>query len=84
MSQFRRGRPHGHSGQAPVLKPNEVNTVFRLARTRSRMPEKAEVTLCVSLYLGLRAKEIASLRWGDVFDEEGRPGTVMHLKSAYL
>ena len=83
MVQKHRGRPKGISGQAPVLKPNEVNTVLRLARTRERMPEKSEVTLCISLFLGLRAKEIASLLWGDVFDEDGKPRDVIHLKSAY-
>jgi integrase len=75
--------PQGRLWAGPGLKSNEFGTVLRLASARNRMPEKAEVTLCVFLYLGLRAKEIASLRWGDVFDEEGKPHSVMHLKSAY-
>jgi integrase/recombinase XerD len=83
MSKHRRGRPNGISGQAPVLKSNEISTVMRFARSRERMPEKSEVALCISLYLGLRAKEIASLKWADVFDEIGNPRTVLHLKSAY-
>jgi len=37
----------------------------------------------MSFYLGLRAKEIASLRWGDVFDDGGRIRDVLHLKAAY-
>jgi integrase/recombinase XerD len=83
MPNTRRGRPKGITGQAPVLKPNEVNTVFRLARTRDRFPEKSEIALCMSLYLGLRAKEIASVKWEDVFDEDGKPHAVLRLKSAY-
>jgi integrase/recombinase XerD len=37
----------------------------------------------MSLGLGLRAKELASLRWCDVYDEEGRVRAVLHLKAAY-
>jgi integrase/recombinase XerD len=83
MAVNKRGRPVGISGQALVLKPNEVNTVLRLARTRSRVPDRSEVALCMSLFLGLRAKEIAALKWGDVFDEDGKPRDVLRLMSAY-
>jgi hypothetical protein len=37
----------------------------------------------VSLGLGLRTKEMAGLRWADVYDEEGRVRPVVHLKAAY-
>jgi integrase/recombinase XerD len=83
MAAAKRGRPIGISGQAPVLKPNEVNAVLRLARTRSRVPDRSEVALSLSLFLGLRAKEIAALKWGDVFDDEGKPRNVVRLLSAY-
>jgi integrase len=69
MAALKRGRPIGISGQAPVLKPNEVGTVLRVARSRPRLPERSEVALSVSLYLGLHAKEIATLKWGDVFQD---------------
>jgi integrase/recombinase XerD len=83
MQKTHRGRPIGISGQAPVLKPNEVGTVLRVARSRSRLPERSEVVLCISLYLGLRAKEIASLKWGDVYEDDGQPRQILRLKSAY-
>ena len=62
MSKRRRGRPQGQTGQAPILKPEEIKRLFRIAKSRPRMSMKAEIALCLSLYLGLRAKEIASLR----------------------
>lgn len=83
MAIIKRGRPIGISGQAPVLKPNEVGTVLRVARSRSRLPERSEVALCISLYLGLRAKEIASLKWGDVYEDDGQLRQILRLKSAY-
>ena len=33
----------------------------------------------MSLGLGLRAKELAGLKWGDVYDDEGRVRPVVHL-----
>ena len=83
MPKSSRGRPSGISGQAPVLNPNQVNTVIRLARTRARLGDRSELALCFSLYLGLRAKEIASIKWEDVFDEGGNPKLILRLKSAY-
>jgi len=47
------------------------------------MSMKAEIALCLSLYLGLRAKEIASLRSGDVYNEHGDVRQVLHLRAAY-
>jgi integrase/recombinase XerD len=37
----------------------------------------------MSLGLGLRAKELTSLRWADVYDTEGRVRAVLHLRAAY-
>ena len=83
MPKRHRGRPQGQTGQAPILKPEEIKRLFRLAKSRPRMSMKAEIALCLSLYLGLRAKEIASLRSGDVFDENGGVRDVLHLRAAY-
>jgi integrase/recombinase XerD len=83
MTKRSRGRPSGQSGQAPILKPEETKRLFRLVKSRPRMSMKAEIALCLSLYLGLRAKEIASLRSGDVYDENGEVRDVLHLKAAY-
>jgi integrase/recombinase XerD len=83
MPKRHRGRPEGQTGQAPILKPEEIKRLFRMAKSRPRMSMKAEIALCMSLYLGLRAKEIAALRSGDVYDENGAVRDVLHLKSAY-
>ena len=37
----------------------------------------------MSVGLGLRAKELAALRWADVFDGSGALRDVLHLKAAY-
>ena len=37
----------------------------------------------MSLGLGLRAKELAALKWADVYDDAGRVRPVLHLRAAY-
>ena len=37
----------------------------------------------MSVGLGLRAKELTSLQWADVYDAEGRVRSVLHLRAAY-
>jgi integrase/recombinase XerD len=66
-----------------VLTPAQVKQVFRLARSRQRHADRAEAVFALSLGLGLRAKELASLRWGDVYEPTGRVRPVLHLKAAY-
>ena len=79
----RRGRPPGTTGRAAVLSPNQVRHAFRVARTRGRHAARAEAALAMSIGLGLRAKELAGLRWADVYDEAGKVRPVVHLKAAY-
>jgi integrase/recombinase XerD len=79
----RRGRPPGTSGRAAVLSASQVRQVFRVARARSRHAARAEGTLAISLGLGLRAKELTSLKWDDVYDAKGHARTVLHLRAAY-
>lgn len=83
MTQHRRGRPAGQSGPTPILRPDEIKRILRLLKARPRFSARAEVDFHLSFYLGLRPEEIASLRWGDVFDEDGRVRDVLHLKAAY-
>jgi integrase/recombinase XerD len=78
-----RSRPAGLTAQAPFLRPDKIKRVVRLLKSRPRFSARAEVAFHLSFYLGLRAKEIASLRWGDVFGYEGRVRDVLHLKAAY-
>jgi integrase/recombinase XerD len=79
----RPGRPPGTSGRAAVLSAAQVRHVFRVARGRSRHAARAEAALAMSLGLGLRAKELTSLAWADVYDAEGRVRPVLHLRAAY-
>jgi integrase/recombinase XerD len=79
----RRGRPPGTSGRAAVLTGSQVRHVFRAARSRGRHAERAEAALALSIGLGLRAKELAGLRWADVYDQDGRVRKIVHLKAAY-
>ena len=83
MANKTRGRPAGQGGQAPVLANDEIRRVMRLARARQRHGIRAEVALSLSFYLGLRAKEIASLKWNDVYDGNGEVKSVLTLYAAY-
>ncbi|HTM72359.1 MAG TPA: site-specific integrase [Pseudolabrys sp.] len=79
----KRGRPPGTTGRAAVLSPNQIRHAFRVARSRGRHAARAEAVLAMSLGLGLRAKELAGLRWADVYDEAGKVRPVVHLRAAY-
>ncbi|MBK8770101.1 MAG: site-specific integrase [Rhizobiales bacterium] len=83
MPNPRRGRPAGFSGQAPVLNPEQIKRVLRLAKGRERNGSRAEVAFCLSIFLGLRAKEIAALRWGDIYDQNDEIREILNLKAAY-
>ena len=78
-----RGRPAGKCGQAPVLNPDEIKRVLKIAQSRARFSSRSEAALFISIYLGLRAKEMASLKWGDVFESDGRVKELLRLQSAY-
>lgn len=83
MTSRSRGRPSGRTGPAPILGPDEIRRVLRVLKSRSRFSARAEVAFHMSFYLGLRAKEIAALHWGDVFSDTFRVRDVLHLKAAY-
>lgn len=79
----KRGRPRGSSGRAAVLSPSQIRHAFRVARQRHRHAARAEAVLAMSIGLGLRAKELAGLRWADVYDEAGKVRAIVHLCAAY-
>ena len=83
MAKKPSGRPAGKSGQAPVLKSHEIKRVLKLSKIRARMAARSELALMFSLYLGLRAKEIASLCWGDVYEKDGKVRDLLRLQAAY-
>jgi len=76
------GRARGNTGRAPVLSPREFETLIKyLAGRRYAYRDQAIAT--VSFYLGLRAKEIAALRVGDVYGADGTVRDILHLKRSY-
>ena len=79
----RRGRPKGIIGKAAVLSPAQVKLVFRVARSRLRHADRAELVFALSVGLGLRAKELASLMRSDVYEPTGKVRQVLHLKAGY-
>jgi integrase/recombinase XerD len=66
-----------------VLSGSQVRHVFRAARSRVRHAARAEAVLALSIGLGLRAKELAGLKWADVYEPDGHVRKIVHLKAAY-
>ena len=58
----------GLGKQARVLKPVELKRVTEFITNSTRFPERNLVCLNLSFFAGLRAKEIAGLRWENVID----------------
>ena len=61
------GRPKGTTGQAEVFGEKELKLVLRLVESGNH-PERNKAIVIISNYLGLRAKEIASLKISDIYD----------------
>src|SRR6056300_219790 len=60
--------------QAQTLNEAQLRRVIKYTRSR-RHPVRDETIILTSFYAGLRAKEIASLTVGNVFDEAGNVRT---------
>lgn len=56
--------------QAQTLNEAQLRRVLHYCRSR-RHPIRDQTIIMVSFYAGLRAKEIAALKVGDVFDHDG-------------
>ena len=56
--------------QAQTLNEAQLRSGIHYCRSR-RHPIRDETIILVSLYAGLRAKEIAALTIGNIFDEDG-------------
>lgn len=65
--------------KARVLNEKELKRVFGAAAL-SKNPERNQLILMYSFYAGLRAKEIAALKVGDVVDGDGTIKSQMYLK----
>jgi len=71
----------GKMAQAATLSEAQIKRAIRFCQTR-RYVTRDTTILLLSLYTGLRAKEIAALRIGDVYDEEGAVRTQFTLSAA--
>ena len=67
--------------QAQTLNDAQLRRVIQYCRSR-RHPTRDETIILTSFYAGLRAKEIAALRVGNVFDEAGNVRTQFILSAA--
>ena len=63
--------------QAQTLNEAQFRRVLHYCRSR-RHPVRDTTVFMVSFYAGLRAKEIAALELGDVFDEDRRCAGSVH------
>ena len=64
--------------QAKILSKGQIDAVLGYLAT-TRYPQRDRVIFLLSVKAGLRAKEIASLKWSMVTDAEGRLGDAIHL-----
>jgi integrase len=68
----------GQGKQAKVLSDAQVRAALA-ACDGHRYPLRDRVMILLSVRAGLRAKEVACLRWGMVTDAEGQVGDALHL-----
>ncbi len=59
------------AGKAKALSDAQVKATLAYLREHTRYPEKSQVLFLLSVKAGLRAKEIAGLRWTMITDPEG-------------
>ena len=83
MTRRTRGRPTGVHGPARMLSRSELRAVLRGARSRNRHAARAEAALALSIGAGLRPSEIATIKWSDVYDENGEVRNQLQVAAAY-
>jgi integrase len=82
MQKRPRGRPRGSTGSAAPLTADQIKLVLKMARSE-RFDDRAELLLLFSIGLGMRATELASLRWIDVYHSNGSIRSMINAKRAY-
>jgi integrase/recombinase XerD len=75
------GRKQGTTGKARVLDEKELRQVLRIVEIGNH-PKRNTAVLILSHFLGLRAKELAALKIGDVI-EDRQLKKVLRLLAAY-
>jgi integrase len=82
MQKRPRGRPRDSTGSAAPLSADQIKRVLLTARSE-RFPDRAELLLSLSIDLGMRATELASLMWTDTFHPNGSVRSVISTKRAF-
>ena len=81
MATQKAGRPAGKTGQAKVLDDKELRQVLKVIEIGNHAKRNAAIVI-LSNYLGLRAKELASLKVSDVIKHDTIK-KVLRLVAAY-
>ena len=71
----------GLGKQAKVLTDKQLDTLSSFV-SGTNYASRNRVVVALSFYAGLRAKEIANLKWGMVMDAEGTVGEALALENA--
>ena len=71
----------GYMAQAATLNDAQIKRALRYCQSR-KYPVRDTTILLFSIYTGLRAKELAALRFADVFDADGAVRTQFTLTGA--
>lgn len=82
INKKKAGRPAGTTGKARAITDKELNAVLAVAE-KNRNGKRHVAMLIMSNYLGLRAKELAALKIGDVLDQRGEIAKTLRLVAAY-
>lgn len=75
-------RATGSTGKAAVLDASQIKRLIKMAGTTGH-PDRDQTVVTLSYWLGLRAKELASLKISDVYGSDGELRQVLHLKAGY-
>jgi integrase/recombinase XerD len=81
MTNQKAGRPTGKTGQAKVFDDKELKRVFSVVESGNHAKRNAAIVI-LSNYLGLRSKELAALKIGDVLEHDTIK-KVLRLVAAY-
>lgn len=81
MTTKKAGRPTGTTGQAKVLSKEELKQILQTIKGGNHAKRNTLIVI-MSNYLGLRSKELASLKVKDVVDND-QPKAVLRLIAAY-
>jgi integrase/recombinase XerD len=71
----------GRGKEAKVLTDTQVRALVRHVAHETEAPERNTVIVLLSFKAGLRAKEVAMVRWRMVLDAEGHVGDVLRLEN---